>query len=435
MSRLARVLPRFLRRQHGNAVLAYGLIVGLVAVVAIVAINSIGSNVASLFLTVDTRLVEVAGGSTGGDDQDGGDEDPSGPDGPPDLGPGEVSVPTGSTFFDVSDQVRALFVDQDTPLAITFAGNGDDACVVAVRFDGDSGGSVEVSTAANLCSGSFQVQMRDSQGETTAFTTVPVSVTPADCAGFTGAEAPGTLCALSGQTVVFAGLTQASDQGDTDISGPLTPFFAARCDQGQAFNETSGQCECDAGSLIENASLRAWDTAGTCDDPTGAPIDLAYDRSNIRWDSGVTRNVETDLDDVLSCPGGGGTCTLDGSIDGTPETWNVAWDGRENSTFLSNVDSDDVAPGVQPHNAVEACLARGSGWYLPAINELNLIYTQRAAGAFAGTFRASEDGFEQVRYWSSSEKQSNDAWDTNLVTGANGRNSKEDSILVRCVTR
>ncbi|CAG1006024.1 hypothetical protein RHIZO_03226 [Rhizobiaceae bacterium] len=78
--------------------------------------------------------------------------------------------------------------------------------------------------------------------------------------------------------------------------------------------------------------------------------------------------------------------------------------GQSNTAALVAMDSDSVAPGVQPHNAAAAChnlTQSGYGdWYLPALDELDVLQVNRTAiGNLVGS-----------SYWSSSESL-NPTWE------------------------
>lgn len=64
-------------------------------------------------------------------------------------------------------------------------------------------------------------------------------------------------------------------------------------------------------------------------------------------------------------------------------------------------------------------------WFLPATNELNLLYTNRAAiGAFAAN-----------KYWSSTHVANNTATSQNLSTGVTAADTKTGALYVRCLRK
>lgn len=115
--------------------------------------------------------------------------------------------------------------------------------------------------------------------------------------------------------------------------------------------------------------------------------------------------------------------------------------GRLNTPVLAAADSSS-AGGFQTHNAATYCenlVAHGySDWYLPAINELGLLYTARNSGVFAGTF-PTVDSFPASLYWSSSEYSHVGAMHINFATGngwpynATTNVDKRWPFIARCV--
>lgn len=115
--------------------------------------------------------------------------------------------------------------------------------------------------------------------------------------------------------------------------------------------------------------------------------------------------------------------------------------GRLNTPTLAAADSSS-AGGFQAHNAATYCsnlVAHGySDWYLPAYNELAMIYTARNTGSFAGTF-PTVDSFPTSTYWSASEYSNVGAMPINFATGIgypfNAANNvdKRWPFIARCV--
>ena len=115
--------------------------------------------------------------------------------------------------------------------------------------------------------------------------------------------------------------------------------------------------------------------------------------------------------------------------------------GRLNTPILAAADSSS-AGGFQTHNAATYCqnlVAHGySDWYLPAINELGLMYTARNSGVLSGTF-PTVDSFPTSLYWSSSEYSNVGAMQINFATGngwpynASANVDKRWPFIARCV--
>ncbi|QQG35813.1 MAG: DUF1566 domain-containing protein [Micavibrio aeruginosavorus] len=104
--------------------------------------------------------------------------------------------------------------------------------------------------------------------------------------------------------------------------------------------------------------------------------------------------------------------------------------GEANTATLVATDADPGTPGFQNHDAASACdllsMNGRTDWYLPAVPEATVLYTNRAAiGGFdaAGT------------YWSSSEADTNNAWETAFASGTANQNDKINISYLRCVRK
>lgn len=107
--------------------------------------------------------------------------------------------------------------------------------------------------------------------------------------------------------------------------------------------------------------------------------------------------------------------------------------GRSNTAALAPggayEDSDSGTPGVQPHRASRGCaqlVAHGhDDWYLPAFDELTVMYNNRATLPNAGG-----------EHWTSSELATNTARPLNMTSGTTTSfRSKSDFRAYRCVRR
>jgi|GEM_PF-2859501 len=99
-------------------------------------------------------------------------------------------------------------------------------------------------------------------------------------------------------------------------------------------------------------------------------------------------------------------------------------DGLYNTNIL-------VGLGVG-YNAATACRAKGSAWYSPSKDELNVMYANRAA---IGGFNLTGQ-FPNGYYWSSSENDNSNAFIQQFSDGAHiNRNAKSSALSVRCVRR
>lgn len=102
-------------------------------------------------------------------------------------------------------------------------------------------------------------------------------------------------------------------------------------------------------------------------------------------------------------------------------------DGPNNTILL-------VADASGTHAAAEACAALGSGWYLPALNELDTIYNNLgASGPLRSSFTTSDfwGGF----YWSSTQSNATWALMKTFFTGGNNVYAKNTSRKARCARR
>ena len=105
--------------------------------------------------------------------------------------------------------------------------------------------------------------------------------------------------------------------------------------------------------------------------------------------------------------------------------------GRANSAAIAAV--TDPAQGG-PHVAAAYCEGLSSNgktdWYLPSLPELNVLYTNRAAGGLSGTFYTTSNS-----YWSASESSASNAWSQTWNSGGNVNGTKPVGRPVRCVRR
>lgn len=105
--------------------------------------------------------------------------------------------------------------------------------------------------------------------------------------------------------------------------------------------------------------------------------------------------------------------------------------GETNTTGISAIDSNNVTGGFQDHVAAVYCndLSQDgyTDWYLPALNELNVIYGNKdVIGQFLtnGTY-----------YWSSTEYSNRYAWRQRFSDGFQTYNFKYTTHAVRCARR
>lgn len=91
-----------------------------------------------------------------------------------------------------------------------------------------------------------------------------------------------------------------------------------------------------------------------------------------------------------------------------------------------------VTAGIALHPAAQACRAHGPKWYLPSLNEIKIVWTNRVA------IDATGIGINMTaNYWSSQQQTAgpSNAMIQNMSTGGSGITSKMSSFRVRCAYR
>jgi hypothetical protein len=123
--------------------------------------------------------------------------------------------------------------------------------------------------------------------------------------------------------------------------------------------------------------------------------------------------------------------------DSGTKTWNdgsgnwSATGATSSSDGLANTDTLVAFSGLgSPHQAAHTCRGLGAQWYLPARDELNLLYTNKAVGALNGTFDTSG-----TVYWTSFEVNNAGVEVLRFSNGAQDQHTKNQGRAVRCVRR
>jgi len=186
-----------------------------------------------------------------------------------------------------------------------------------------------------------------------------------------------------------------------------TALFARRCDEGMTFDAASGDC-------VGTRAALAWDAQGDTN--------------------------EEGVDDLSS---------------GFEPLGALGHSGPANTDAL--VVDGDAADAF----AAESCRSHGVAWYLPAIYELDLVYSHLSEGHLSdgtddsdnpvldplsngssdsgthdGPLGASFTTAGQARqYWSSSELRFERAWSREWDNGAQNSPTKATALSVRCVRR
>ena len=138
------------------------------------------------------------------------------------------------------------------------------------------------------------------------------------------------------------------------------------------------------------------------------------------WNEGSSNWVDTAMANCTdTSPGMAATCQT----------------GEANTAFLVALNGSG---SPAPYYAAEYCdglSAHGyNDWYLPAQDELNVLYINKNTGDLNGTF--NETGFFPAGYyWSSSERNSISGQSQRFSVGSQNGLGKDDTFTVRCVRK
>ena len=170
--------------------------------------------------------------------------------------------------------------------------------------------------------------------------------------------------------------------------------------------KTSGDV-CDDGSIY----------AGLSPDGNIQMYTTPADEGVMPWNNGNGSGTYTDV------------MTINCTENGPGSTISTCVEGASNTALVTPQDSDSATAGIQPHQAAQACadlVAHGhSDWYLPAMEELWILYDNRVAiGGFSTDF-----------YWSSSEINAFSSRRINFSSGSPSNTNKNLSESVRCVRK
>jgi len=107
-----------------------------------------------------------------------------------------------------------------------------------------------------------------------------------------------------------------------------------------------------------------------------------------------------------------------------------SWDGLSNSNSI-------VGQAGHTSSAAKLCLDLVSGgqsdWYLPSIQELNMLWNNYYTVARALSQISGATQMSNAPYWSSSESYSNNAWDFTFTSGSSFNTNKNFTLYVRAV--
>ncbi|MGB1076899.1 MAG: DUF1566 domain-containing protein, partial [Bdellovibrionales bacterium] len=170
-----------------------------------------------------------------------------------------------------------------------------------------------------------------------------------------------------------------------------------------------------------------------CDDGTvyaGTSPDGGFAMYAARCDAGMAWN-----EGAFSCMGSATLLPWDDGVAGN-DTATGLNDSREGRIITAQLvendahDANNTYSGKQHFSAAKHCYDHSEGgysdWYLPAEDELNVLYTNRA----------SISGINPtVHYYSSTEASATDARRQDFSTGTQNNVGKENAYFVRCVRR
>lgn len=143
----------------------------------------------------------------------------------------------------------------------------------------------------------------------------------------------------------------------------------------------------------------------------------------------------------------GTVCTSDGAVyagdtvggarmylAAADESGPIAWGGYGNndgtgSTADGLANTNTLIADGHGHPAAQACRNRGADWYLPAKDELSMIYSSRAQLDTANLPTGTGE------YWSSTENNDSLAWSQRFSDGFQYYYGKGAAHPVRCVRR
>lgn len=153
--------------------------------------------------------------------------------------------------------------------------------------------------------------------------------------------------------------------------------------------------------------------AGISPDGSVAMFTTPYDAGELEWNDGNTNYTATGATSAVT--------------------------GAANTLSIIRRDSNSVSAGKQKHNAAQYChdlVSHGTDdWYLPAQNELNVLYTNRVA---IGNFELSGGEYGPPKpswYWSSTESSSADVVLQRFEDGTTANWNKHYAKSARCVRK
>ena len=216
---------------------------------------------------------------------------------------------------------------------------------------------------------------------------------------------------LSGSLPTAACTNPAGVPGDVVYNGTSNVFQGCTTQGWVAFHASSSSVtpppqNCPAiGDTCTNGMIYAGDF-------NGSALYVAANDAPTTMAAGPYQDAATES--------GMGLCT-------SPYTGGSCDNGRENTQVLVNLalsyPAAEYCAGLNAHG-------QSTGWYLPSMNELNMIYLNLKDGEPAGTFN-----FQNAYYWSSSENSRIWMIRQNFQYGWQDAPNNNQLERVRCVWR
>ncbi|WP_366555333.1 DUF1566 domain-containing protein [Aquibaculum sediminis] len=178
-------------------------------------------------------------------------------------------------------------------------------------------------------------------------------------------------------------------------------------------------CECGTpspGDTCGDGSIYAGDTPDGGDPMYTTDADAP---STHTWNDGTTNYQDTAMEN----------CT-----DDTPGAASSCQTGEANTAFLIGATGEPDYPFAAAEHCDGLSAHGHDDWYLPAQDELNVLYTNKNAGDLDGTFDES-GSLPAGYYWSSSEYNYSYARYQRFSDGGQSGFNKTNGLAVRCVRR
>lgn len=194
-------------------------------------------------------------------------------------------------------------------------------------------------------------------------------------------------------------------------------------------------------TALDNRNLPVAVVAGFNEDGTALGVGVHRSHSPLQWAADDTTGYATKFADIV-CVQQGAAETFTGDLDGS-DNWETIClnDGQGVADAAKNYPAFDFVYTYAQANNLQGVYA--SGWYLPSIAELCMIYENRAAvnasleKICALDSAAAMNGMDTNWYWSSSQAASQDdyAWFVHFFNGYAGECPKNftnvDVLAVR----